>query len=37
MTPTLILLAPAPVKRMVGTLAQTARVLQALDLDPATT
>ena len=37
MTPTLIKLAPSPVKRMVGTLTQTPRVLQELDLDPSAT
>jgi circadian clock protein KaiB len=33
MTPTLLKLAPPPVKRIVGTLAQTQRVLEALGLD----
>lgn len=33
MTPTLIRLAPLPVRRIVGTLSQTALVLRALDLD----
>ncbi len=33
MTPTLIRLAPLPVRRIVGTLSQTAVVLRALDLD----
>jgi circadian clock protein KaiB len=32
MTPTLIKLAPAPVKRIVGTLSQTQRVLETLGL-----
>lgn len=32
MTPTLIRLAPLPVRRIVGTLSQTALVLRALDL-----
>jgi hypothetical protein len=35
MTPTLIKLSPAPLRRIVGTLAHTSRVLMALDLvDP---
>jgi circadian clock protein KaiB len=34
MTPTLIKLAPSPVRRIVGTLSQTQSVLQALGLDP---
>lgn len=33
MTPTLIRLAPLPVRRIVGTLSHTALVLRALDLD----
>ncbi|HEY8856284.1 MAG TPA: circadian clock KaiB family protein [Rugosibacter sp.] len=33
MTPTLILLAPSPVRRIVGTLSQTQSVLQALGLE----
>ena len=33
MTPTLIRLAPLPVRRIVGTLSQTAVVLRALDMD----
>lgn len=33
MTPTLIKLAPAPVRRIVGTLSQTQVVLQALELE----
>lgn len=33
MTPTLIRLAPLPVRRIVGTLSQTAVVLRALDVD----
>ena len=33
MTPTLLKLAPPPVKRIVGTLAHTQRVLEALGLD----
>ena len=33
MTPTLIRLAPLPVRRIVGTLSQTPLVLRALDLD----
>jgi circadian clock protein KaiB len=32
MTPTLVRLAPAPVRRIVGTLSQTGTVLQALGL-----
>ena len=35
MTPTLVKLAPAPVKRIVGTLSQPATVLQALGLQVA--
>jgi circadian clock protein KaiB len=35
MTPTLVKLAPLPVKRIVGTLRQTRTVLQALGLEPA--
>jgi circadian clock protein KaiB len=35
MTPTLVKLAPQPVKRIVGTLRQTRTVLQALGLEPA--
>ena len=34
MTPTLIKLAPSPVRRIVGTLSQTQSVLQALGLEP---
>jgi circadian clock protein KaiB len=34
MTPTLVRLAPAPERRIVGTLGQTQLVLQALGLDP---
>jgi len=37
MTPTLLILAPAPVRRIVGNLGQTARVLELLDLDPQVT
>lgn len=33
MTPTLVRLAPAPVRRIVGTLSQTQTVLQALGLE----
>jgi circadian clock protein KaiB len=33
MTPTLIMLAPAPVQRIVGTLSQTHTVLQALGIE----
>ena len=33
MTPTLVKLAPSPVRRIVGTLGQTHLVLQALELD----
>ena len=33
MTPTLVKLAPQPVRRIVGTLSQTQTVLQALGLD----
>ena len=33
MTPTLLKLAPLPVKRIVGNLAQTQRVLETLGLD----
>lgn len=33
MTPTLVKLAPSPVRRIVGTLSQTQTVLQALGLD----
>jgi circadian clock protein KaiB len=33
MTPTLIRLAPLPVRSIVGTLSQTTLVLRALDLD----
>jgi circadian clock protein KaiB len=36
MTPTLIRLAPSPAVRIVGTLSQTATVLQALGLDGVT-
>jgi circadian clock protein KaiB len=36
MTPTLLKLSPGSVQRMVGTLGQTQRVLQALGLDPGT-
>jgi circadian clock protein KaiB len=35
MTPTLLKLAPFPVRRIVGTLAQTQRVLQVLGLEAA--
>jgi circadian clock protein KaiB len=35
MTPTLVRLAPAPVRRIVGTLSQTEAVLVALGLDAA--
>lgn len=35
MTPTLIKLSPAPVKRIIGTLSQTQVLLQALGLEPA--
>jgi circadian clock protein KaiB len=34
MTPTLIKLAPSPVRRIVGTLSQTQSVLRALELEP---
>jgi circadian clock protein KaiB len=34
MTPTLLKLAPGPVRRIVGTLADVARVMQILGLDP---
>jgi circadian clock protein KaiB len=34
MTPLLIRLAPSPVLRIVGTLSQPEKVLQALDLEP---
>ena len=34
MTPTLIKFAPSPVRMIVGTLAQTKTVLQALGLEP---
>ena len=34
MTPTLVKLAPFPVRRIVGTLSQTQPVLQALGLEP---
>lgn len=34
MTPLLIRLAPAPVRRIIGTLSQTDKVLQALGLEP---
>jgi circadian clock protein KaiB len=37
MTPTLIKLAPAPVKRIVGTLGQTLRVLETLGLETGST
>ena len=33
MTPTLVKLAPSPIRRIVGTLSQTETVLQALGLD----
>jgi circadian clock protein KaiB len=33
MTPTLLILAPAPVRRIVGNLSQTERVLEVLDLE----
>jgi len=33
MTPTLLILAPAPSRRIVGNLSQTQRVLEMLDLD----
>ena len=33
MTPTLVKLAPSPIRRIVGTLSQTRPVLQALELD----
>jgi circadian clock protein KaiB len=33
MTPTLLVLAPAPARRIIGTLCQTRRVLQALGLE----
>lgn len=33
MTPTLVRLLPAPVRRIVGTLSQTQTVLEALDLE----
>jgi circadian clock protein KaiB len=34
MTPTLVKLAPSPVRRIVGTLSQARSVLQALGLEP---
>lgn len=34
MTPTLVKLAPAPIRRIVGSLSQTQAVLQALGLEP---
>ena len=34
MTPTLVKLVPAPVRRIVGTLSETLTVLQALGLEP---
>jgi circadian clock protein KaiB len=34
MTPTLLKLAPNPARRIVGTLSQTQRVLEALGLEP---
>lgn len=34
MTPTLVKLAPLPIRRIVGTLSQTQLVLQALGLEP---
>ena len=34
MTPTLVKLAPSPLRRIVGTLSHTALVLQALGLEP---
>jgi circadian clock protein KaiB len=37
MTPTLIKLAPPPVRRIIGTLIETERVLQALDIDTTVT
>jgi circadian clock protein KaiB len=37
MTPTLIKLAPAPIRRIVGTLSQTQRVLETLGLEAAAT
>jgi circadian clock protein KaiB len=37
MTPTLVKVAPAPSRRIVGTLSQTQPVLQALDLEPVAT
>jgi len=37
MTPTLIKLAPAPMKRIVGTLSQTQRVLETLGLETGAT
>jgi circadian clock protein KaiB len=37
MTPTLVRMAPAPVRRIVGTLSQAEPVLQALGLDTAET
>jgi len=36
MTPTLVKLAPEPIRRIVGTLSQTQTVLQALGLEAAT-
>jgi circadian clock protein KaiB len=33
MTPTLVVLAPAPIRRIVGTLSQTLTILQTLKLD----
>jgi circadian clock protein KaiB len=33
MTPTLMVLAPAPIRRIVGTLSQTLTILQTLKLD----
>jgi len=35
MTPTLLRISPTPVRRIVGTLSQTATVLQALELESA--
>jgi circadian clock protein KaiB len=37
MTPTLLILAPTPVRRIVGNLSQTQRVLELLDLTPPNT
>jgi circadian clock protein KaiB len=33
MTPTLVVLAPAPIRKIVGTLSQTLTILQTLKID----